>query len=94
MKQYSPAVVVTNRGSPFTRRRNGSRGMVKVPVLPVGVGSGGFGLLLAAIGVGAAFGPLLLARLVSNPHRPALVFGPLLVRGLVDLVLASSRSLG
>jgi MFS family permease len=33
------------------------------------VGPGGFGLLLAAIGVGAAFGPLL-ARLASNPRRP------------------------
>jgi predicted MFS family arabinose efflux permease len=57
------------------------------------VGPGGFGLLLAAIGVGAALGPLLLARLVSNPRRPALVFGPLLLRGLVDLVLATTRSL-
>jgi predicted MFS family arabinose efflux permease len=58
------------------------------------VGPGGFGLLLAAIGVGAALGPLLLARLVSNPRRPALVFGPLLLRGLVDLVLATTRNLG
>jgi predicted MFS family arabinose efflux permease len=56
----------------------------------LGVGPGGFGLLLAAIGVGAALGPLLLARLVSNPRR---VFGPLLLRGLVDLVLASTRNL-
>jgi predicted MFS family arabinose efflux permease len=57
------------------------------------VGPDGFGLLLAAIGVGAALGPLLLARLVSNPRQPALVFGPLLLRGLVDLMLASTRSL-
>ena len=57
------------------------------------VGPGGFGLLLAAIGVGAALGPLLLAHLVNNPRRPALVFGPLLLRGLVDLVLATTRSL-
>jgi MFS family permease len=57
------------------------------------VGPDGFGLLLAAIGVGAALGPLLLARLISNPRRPALVFGPLLLRGLVDLVLASTRGL-
>jgi len=57
------------------------------------VGPDGFGLLLAAIGVGAALGPLLLARLVSNPRRPPLVFGPLLLRGLVDLVLATTRSL-
>jgi hypothetical protein len=28
-KQYSPPRVVMNRGSPFTRRRNGLRGMVK-----------------------------------------------------------------
>jgi MFS family permease len=46
----------------------------------LGVGPGGFGLLLGAIGVGAALGPLLLARLVSNPRWPALVFGPLLLR--------------
>jgi MFS family permease len=57
------------------------------------VGPDGFGLLLAAIGVGAALGPLLLARLVSNPRRPAWVFGPLLLRGLVDLVLATTRNL-
>jgi predicted MFS family arabinose efflux permease len=59
----------------------------------LGVGPGGFGLLLAAIGVGAAVGPLVLSRLTSNPRRPALVFGPLLLRGLVDLVLAVTRSL-
>jgi predicted MFS family arabinose efflux permease len=58
------------------------------------VGPGGFGLLLGAIGVGAALGPLLLARLTANPRRPALVFGPLLLRGLVDLLLATTRSLG
>jgi predicted MFS family arabinose efflux permease len=57
------------------------------------VGPDGFGLLLGAIGVGAALGPLLLARLVSNPRRPALVFGPLVLRGLVDLLLATTRSL-
>jgi MFS family permease len=57
------------------------------------VGPDGFGLLLAAIGVGAALGPLLLARLVSNPRRPAWVFGPLVLRGLVDLVLATTRNL-
>ena len=56
-------------------------------------GSSGFGLLLGAIGVGAATGPLLLSRLTTNPRRPALVFGPYLLRGLVDLVLAATRSL-
>jgi predicted MFS family arabinose efflux permease len=59
----------------------------------LGVGPGGFGLLLGAIGIGAALGPLLLSRLTGNPRRPALVFGPLLLRGLVDLVLAWTRSL-
>ncbi len=59
----------------------------------LGVGPGGFGLLLGAIGVGAATGPLLLARLTHNPRRPALVFGPLLLRGMVDLTLAWTRSL-
>jgi len=56
-------------------------------------GPGGFGLLLGAIGAGAALGPLLLARLTSNPRRPALVFGPYLLRGLVDLTLATTRNL-
>ncbi len=59
----------------------------------LGTGPGGFGLLLGAIGAGAAAGPLLLARLTSNPRRPALVFGPYLLRGLVDLVLAITRNL-
>ncbi len=56
-------------------------------------GPGGFGLLLGAIGAGAALGPLVLARLTSNPRRPALVFGPYLLRGAVDLILALTRSL-
>jgi MFS family permease len=56
-------------------------------------GPGGFGLLLGAIGAGAALGPLILARLTSNPRRPALVFGPYLLRGAVDLILAATRNL-
>ncbi len=56
-------------------------------------GPGGFGLLLGAIGAGAALGPLVLARLASNPRRPALIFGPYLLRGAVDLILAATRSL-
>jgi predicted MFS family arabinose efflux permease len=59
----------------------------------LGTGPGGFGLLLAAIGAGAALGPLLLTRLTANPRRPALVFGPYLLRGLVDLILATTRNL-
>ncbi len=50
-------------------------------------GGGGYGLLVAAIGVGAALGPLLVVRCVRDPRRPLLVFGPYAVRGLVDLVL-------
>ena len=56
-------------------------------------GPGGFGLLLGAIGAGAALGPVLLARLTSNPRRPVLVFGPYLLRGAVDLILAATRNL-
>lgn len=49
----------------------------------------GYGLLVGAIGVGAALGPLALLRLVRNPSRPLFVFGPFGLRGLVDLALAS-----
>lgn len=48
----------------------------------------GFGLLVAAIGTGAALGPLLLLRMIKDPRRPLFVFGPYAVRGVVDLVLA------
>ncbi len=51
-------------------------------------GGEGFGVLVAAIGVGAALGPILLLRRVSDPRRPLFVFGPYAVRGVVDLVLA------
>jgi len=51
-------------------------------------GGGGYGLLIAAIGAGAALGPLLLARRITDPRRLLLVFGPYAVRGLVDLVLS------
>ncbi len=49
----------------------------------------GFGLLLAAIGVGAATGPLVLQRYVTDVRTPALLFGPYLLRGIVDIVLAA-----
>ena len=51
-------------------------------------GGGGYGLMVAAIGVGAAVGPLLLMRGIKDPRRPLFVFGPYAVRGVVDLVLA------
>ena len=52
----------------------------------------GFGLLLGAIGVGAGVGPLVLQRLVTDVRRPTLLFGPYLLRGAVDLVLAASAN--
>lgn len=54
----------------------------------LGVGPGGFGILLAAIGVGAALGPLLLRRFIRVGDRRWL-FGPFAVRGGVDLTLAA-----
>src|SRR5262249_2160831 len=54
---------------------------------------GGYGLLLAAIAVGAFTGPLLLARLPAMGRRPATVFAAFGLRGLVDLVLASVTAL-
>ena len=59
----------------------------------LGLPSSGYGLLLGAIGVGAVLGPLLLTRLVSNPRRAAFVFGPYLLRGGVDFVLAAFAAL-
>lgn len=56
------------------------------------VRASGFGLLLGAIGIGAGIGPLVLQRLVTDVRRPALLFGPYLVRGVVDLILAAFSS--
>ena len=56
-------------------------------------GGGRFGVLLAAIGVGAVAGPLLLLPRVRDPRRPLFVFGPYAVRGVVDLVLAVTSAL-
>lgn len=60
----------------------------------LGVGADRFGILLMAIAVGQAAGPLVLQRLVSDVRRPGFLFGPLVVRGLVDVVLAASGSFG
>ena len=51
-------------------------------------GGEGYGVLVAAIGAGAALGPLLLLRRIKDPRRPLFVFGPYAVRGVVDLLLA------
>lgn len=56
-------------------------------------GGSGYGLLVAAIGAGAALGPLVLLRRIKGPHRGLLVFGPYAIRGFVDLVLAAVTSL-
>jgi MFS family permease len=53
----------------------------------LGVGPSGFGFLLAAIGVGAALGPLVLRGRIRASDRRWL-FGPYLLRGGVDLTLA------
>ncbi len=58
------------------------------------IGPGRFGLLIGAIGVGAAVGPLVLRRLIANPRRPGILFGPYLLRGGVDLTLATSTNFG
>jgi MFS family permease len=55
----------------------------------LGVTGRGYGLLIGAIGIGAALGPLVMLRLIRNPARPVFVFGPFGLRGLVDLVLAT-----
>ena len=60
----------------------------------LGVGARRFGLLIAAIGLGAGFGPLILQRVVDDVRRPIFLFGPYLLRGVVDLVLAAFSSFG
>lgn len=55
----------------------------------LGVTGRGYGLLIGAIGLGAALGPLVMLRLIRDPARPLFVFGPFGLRGLVDLVLAT-----
>jgi MFS family permease len=59
----------------------------------LGVAGSGYGVLIGAIGVGAALGPLLLLRLIRDPARPVFVFAPFGLRGVVDLVLATVTSL-
>jgi MFS family permease len=58
------------------------------------VGATSLGFLLTAIGVGAALGPVVLQRLVTEVLWPLFLFGPYLLRGMVDLVLAASKNFG
>lgn len=53
------------------------------------VGAALFGVMLGAIGAGAVIGPLLLLQKTREVRRPIWLFGPYLLRGLVDLALAS-----
>lgn len=58
------------------------------------VGPERFGLLLTAIAVGQGAGPLVLQRFVTDVRRPALLFGPLMARGVVNVVMVASSSFG
>lgn len=58
----------------------------------LGVGPARFGMLIGAIGIGAGLGPLILQRFVPDVRRPTWLFGPYILRGAVDLVLAGFRS--
>jgi MFS family permease len=58
------------------------------------VGASQFGFMLAAIGIGAGLGPLVLQRRVQDVNRRRYLFGPYLLRGIVDVVMAASSSLG
>lgn len=53
------------------------------------VGGRGYGAMIAAIGIGAFVGPLLLTRLAHRVPAPLVIYGGFGVRGVVDLVLAA-----
>ena len=57
------------------------------------LGEADYGLLLGAIGVGAAIGPLILSQLTDNPRQAGFVLGPFVLRGIVDAVLATAAGL-
>lgn len=59
----------------------------------LGLAARDFGFLLAAIGVGAATGPLLLSALTDDPRRVRFVLGPFVLRGAVDAILATVTGL-
>ena len=48
----------------------------------------GFGYFILAIGVGALLGPFLLGLLVHDYRHPRWLFGPYIVRGIGDVLLA------
>jgi len=53
----------------------------------------GYGAMIAAIGVGAFVGPLLLTRLCDRVRGPGVIFGAFGLRGVVDVSLATFTSL-
>jgi MFS family permease len=57
------------------------------------LGAEDYGLLLGAIGVGAATGPLFLSRLTDDPRRARYVLGPFVLRAAVDAILATVTGL-
>ncbi len=57
-------------------------------------GAAHFGLMVAATGLGAGFGPLPLQRFAQDVRRAGWLFGPYLLRGLVDLTLAATSNFG
>ncbi len=59
----------------------------------LGLDAADYGLLLGAIGVGAATGPLILSKLTDDPRRPVFVLGPFVLRAVVDAVLATVTGL-
>ncbi len=49
---------------------------------------GGFGAFIGAIGVGALLGPFLLGLFVRDYQHPRWLFGPYIVRGIGDVLIA------
>lgn len=48
----------------------------------------GFGSFILAIGMGALLGPFLLALLTNDVRQPRWLFGPYIIRGFCDILLA------
>ncbi len=53
----------------------------------------GYGTMIAAIGVGAFLGPLILTRVSIRVRGPGVIFGAFGLRGVVDLILATFTAL-
>lgn len=54
---------------------------------------GGYGAMIAAIGVGAVLGPLILSRYADRVRTEQVIFGAFGLRGIVDLLLATFTAL-